>query len=280
MLASSHDAQSQALAATFVGAPVAGVRPACDAFVHTTNSFQNPLLEEQSFSQINADLVVDPCLSQKSTTSAAAAWEAVTLPKGTVHSHACPSRLCLHSDSSSTSSGSSQDSSSASQHSSRLLQLADLHEESPKVSGQLTAPLEAFPRASGLLQDGDFSMQMGQAAPSLCAESLEESRLTSLTPSLAEASGCSHHTLNTAQKMSESTLQPPTGSAIADVRQSMDVHQSTAGLQALIAVSEAHKRKCNSQQANVQRQSTNPVSPSENSVAAAVDGDATPKQVM
>ena len=298
ILASSDNTQAQDLASVCAGPAASDLQPAVSDLqpaisdvqpttdpqpiwnagvtdLHSTDSFPARLLEEGSISQTDAGLMDDSLVSEKSLTSLAAAGEAATLSGSIVHSDADPSRLCLQPHSTSSSSMSSKDSSqSTCSHSST--QLSVLNEGPSAAAGQWADAPGAVPRASGLLQKGDFRMQGAQAAPAgLSAEPIIESMLVSPTCPSAEHSGCDHQTVNPAQQTPEKLPTLPLGS-VADSNQRVSVHQIRAGLQTQRAGSEMQKTEGSSQQPHAQAQSADTTIPGGETDSAAASSGATP----
>ena len=307
ILASSKDTQSQDLASVCAGPAVSDLKPAetgpqhaetgpqpaetgpqpaetdvqpvWDASVtdvHTPDNFPAPLLEEGSIGQTGAGLVDDPLASENIQTSLAAAGQAAVQSGGIAHSHADPSGLCLKSHSTSCSSMSSQDSTCT--HSSRQLQLSDLHEPPSPAAGQSHIAHGASQTASGLLHKGDLSMQGAQASQAspagLSAEPGIDNMPASPTSPCAEHDSCNHQTLNPAQQTPEQHPTLPLGGA-ADLRQRVSMSQASTGLQTQLADSEVHRVGGSSQRPNAPVESTHSSTREWETALTAASGDAT-----
>lgn len=255
--------------------------------VYSTDTFPAPLLKKGSISQTDAGLMDDPLVLEETLTSLAAAGEAATLSGSIVGSHANPHMLGLQSHSTSCSSMSSQDSSrSTCRHNSRQLSLSDVNEGPSAAARQWADAHGAVQRASGLLQEGDVSMQSARALHAgLSAEPVAESMLASPTSPFAEHSGGNHQTLKPAQQTPEKHPMLPLG-GVADSSQRVSLPQTRAGLQAHRAGSEMQKTPNSSQQPHAQVQSTDTtITGGETELAAAggdatlAGGDATPAEV-
>lgn len=274
MLASSPGAHSPTLA------PATDPQPAWSTYapVHSNSNFQKSLLEEASHSQVSSGWQAETDLEQRYLGSDAASQDSASLLGDTAHSQACPSRLGLHSDTSSshTSSRSSQGSShSRSSSSSVRLWSADLHRASPRAFGQPTEPHKA-PEASELSQAAAATGQGAREPTALSAELPDE-----LMPSPPDSASSQHgernrQMLSTAQQVYLNGLMPPVGGATAASGQPVSVHQSSAGSQKQLTGSAVQRAEHHCQQ-DAQRQcSADSHPPSEDSAGTAVEFPAAP----
>ena len=226
MLASSHGTHAQTLASA------TDLQPAwnspCAPSILSNQDFQELQLQETSRSQVSPDWGAETRLRVAETRgNDAAINDLASLPDGTAHTSACPSRLEWQSDRSSTNTNSELSQALSHSGSSNSIMLGSaLHEASPRAWGQLAEPHEPA-KASGLSCDAAVSMQDAQEPRDLSSESPEESMPSPATSASFQHGKCNRQLLSTAQQVCSNSPVPPVGAVTADSGRAASVRPSS-----------------------------------------------------